>query len=528
MIDVLATAALQSGLLFLFVWLALRLCPGLPASWKAWVWRISFIKPLVALFPLAVVTLPLLQPKATAPQKFHTPAAAMTTIPPVPLVKDEESLELNPLLLVWSLGVVAAAAHGFAGRLRTLKVLRLAEPNTDAQVHTFLRETLARSGCRKSVVLRVSEHADSPALIGGRRASIVIPRASLHSDSDLRLMLAHEVGHLVRGDLFWTAVMWVVQALFFFNPLVWLAAYCARQDQESATDRYAAQLAGVPIQTYADMLLRVSVAASPLTPGALTMGGSYRSIRKRLEAMKHFETKLTRSRKAGATLVAALTLAAMPMYEVGYAAVAPTHKVSDQTPPSGGLPRPGSDPKSLPPGTVHLKVSRNLVDMEAQNADLRKLLIELFQKSGKDFSIDPNVEGTATAQMQNVDFNTALNMLLRQAYASYRIEKNVYHIFFVGQVPPSPAVPSTPAPTRTPQTHKRITLNAKRADVRFVLRDVFRQADVSYTIAPDVTGTVTVSGKNMRFEVALKKVLSAAGATYTIGDNVYNIVHSTP
>jgi hypothetical protein len=68
------------------------------------------------------------------------------------------------------------------------------------------------------------------------------------------------------------------------------------------------------------------------------------------------------------------------------------------------------------------------------------------------------------------------------------------------------------------------SLELNQADVRDALRALFRNVGVSYSIAPDVQGTVTLSLRNVPFETALRNVLNQVEATYRIEAGIYQII----
>ena len=51
------------------------------------------------------------------------------------------------------------------------------------------------------------------------------------------------------------------------------------------------------------------------------------------------------------------------------------------------------------------------------------------------------------------------------------------------------------------------SLELDSADVREALRALFKNVNVSYSIAPEVQGTVTVSLRNVTFDAALQNIL---------------------
>lgn len=67
-------------------------------------------------------------------------------------------------------------------------------------------------------------------------------------------------------------------------------------------------------------------------------------------------------------------------------------------------------------------------------------------------------------------------------------------------------------------------MSVMQGDVRDVLRNLFREGNISYTIAPEVQGTVTLSVKSVSFEVALQNILRQVDATYRIESGVYQVI----
>ncbi len=57
------------------------------------------------------------------------------------------------------------------------------------------------------------------------------------------------------------------------------------------------------------------------------------------------------------------------------------------------------------------------------------------------------------------------------------------------------------------------SLELDSADVREALRALFKNVNVSYSIAPEVQGTVTVSLRNVTFEAALQNILKQVNAS---------------
>ena len=64
----------------------------------------------------------------------------------------------------------------------------------------------------------------------------------------------------------------------------------------------------------------------------------------------------------------------------------------------------------------------------------------------------------------------------------------------------------------------------EQADIRDALRALFKVVGLQFTVSNDVTGTVTLSLKNVPFETVLSNVLKQVDATWKLDGGIYNIV----
>ncbi|MBL8048738.1 MAG: hypothetical protein JNJ45_08655 [Chthonomonas sp.] len=68
------------------------------------------------------------------------------------------------------------------------------------------------------------------------------------------------------------------------------------------------------------------------------------------------------------------------------------------------------------------------------------------------------------------------------------------------------------------------SISLDEADVRDALRELFRQVQVDYSVAPEVQGTVTIKLTNQTFETVLRNILNQVDSTYRVEAGVYVIV----
>jgi hypothetical protein len=108
---------------------------------------------------------------------------------------------------------------------------------------------------------------------GVRSPVILLPADADQWNADRRrVVLAHELAHIRRWDALtqWAGHLAVV--LFWFHPLVWMAAHRLRQEREKACDEAVLEIGTRP-HVYADHLLDLaySLGSSPPPAAALAM-----------------------------------------------------------------------------------------------------------------------------------------------------------------------------------------------------------------------------------------------------------------
>ena len=119
--------------------------------------------------------------------------------------------------------------------------------------------------CDTSVRVRISPNIPSPCLVGLFRPVIYLTPGSIQDDQTLRHILTHETAHLRHGDHIWSWVRCICLCVYWFNPLVWIAATLSKRDCELACDESALKKLGSSERiAYGQTLLTtVSQARSP-------------------------------------------------------------------------------------------------------------------------------------------------------------------------------------------------------------------------------------------------------------------------
>lgn len=205
------------------------------------------------------------------------------------------------LTYVWSAGMAGVGAWFLFTNLRFARALRKA------------RTPYSVEGCRYPVYL-VSA-LPSPCLFGVLRPAVYLNEKALQSPDALRFVLAHEQTHARHLDPLWSLLRGVCLTVYWFDPLVWLAAVLSREDGELACDEGTLRALGADERAaYGKTLLAlVPVCDKPQNPllGATTMTSGKRSLKERV-------TCIAENRQAKAVAVFAAVALAVAVCAVSF------------------------------------------------------------------------------------------------------------------------------------------------------------------------------------------------------------------
>jgi beta-lactamase regulating signal transducer with metallopeptidase domain len=129
-----------------------------------------------------------------------------------------------------------------------------------AWANELLKDAACATGLRRVVQIRVIDRAVSPAVCGFLRPIILMPRALLEelAPEQLRAILMHELMHLRRGDVWMNGVQALLQVVYWWHPLLWLANARIRRTREEAVDDAVVHSLDRAADTYAPTLLKVA------------------------------------------------------------------------------------------------------------------------------------------------------------------------------------------------------------------------------------------------------------------------------
>ena len=318
----------------------------MPGEWEQ---PAGVFRPAVTITPAPAVT--------ALPRAAATPAPMPAEPEPVPAAQRTDRTNYLPWIWLTGSGIMGLWLLGvnfrFSRRLR--------------QDRTLFREG--------KTPVYVSASVASPCLFGLLKPAIYLtPQAAELPEDRLEQVLLHERTHLRRGDTVWCALRCLCLAVWWWNPLVWLAAAESRKDGELSCDEAVLRTLGEEKRldyghTLVDLLPQ-------RTPGALlctaTISGGGRAMKERLERITKKPRALAIAAGAVLVLAAAIVLISFAGKGEGKPGVTPKPSATPQvtpTPAPGDTFAPvteamGRDWLTLPDGAVWL-TKEELEDWEA-------------------------------------------------------------------------------------------------------------------------------------------------------------------
>lgn len=185
---------------------------------------------------------------------------------PVGVSRQQAQVDFNIYSVLWLAGMAALLVHALvsAGKLKRKLATAI-----------LLRDNIYES-----------EFVDSPFVFGVVKPNIYLP---MHMDEGTAAyVIAHEHAHLARRDHWWKVLGYLVLALHWFNPLVWVAYILFCRDIELACDeRVVKGLDGAARADYSQALL--SCAAPKRAVAACPLAFGEGNIKMRVKSALHYK-----------------------------------------------------------------------------------------------------------------------------------------------------------------------------------------------------------------------------------------------
>ena len=223
------------------------------------------------------------------------------------------------LMAMWAAGFVVVLARWCVRWRSVAAARRMATPLREGREREALRRLNRMAELAASVDMLVSRDSLEPGVFGIARPVLLWPEGiSEHlDDQHLEAVIAHELWHVRRRDNLAAAIHMMVEALFWFHPLVWWVGARLVEEREQACDEAVLQL-GSERHVYAESILKVCefCVGSPL---ACVSGVTGADLKKRMVYIMN--ERIARKLDAGKKLLLSAAVVLALAIPIGFGAM---------------------------------------------------------------------------------------------------------------------------------------------------------------------------------------------------------------
>ncbi|HDR8064751.1 methicillin resistance mecR1 protein [Bacillus thuringiensis] len=212
-------------------------------------------------------------------------------------------------LYVWLAGVIVLAVITFLTNRRLYSYIKKQPDITDEQVATVFNRCKQSMKMKKAVSLRLAGKIASPTVFSFFRPKVLLSKKHMKvlNEQQLQYVFYHELAHIKRNDV---AVNWIMYSLIllnWFNPILWYAYFCMREDQELACDAYALTFIDKEEQiAYGHTIITLLEHYSYQVPSLANLSRNKRTLKRRIVMIKKFQKKSYRLSLLGIIAIAAI------------------------------------------------------------------------------------------------------------------------------------------------------------------------------------------------------------------------------
>ena len=247
--------------------LANKLSRAYVAQWKYWMWLVLAVRMLIPWSPELpmrsveitipessvgveadeqTITLPReeLQMSIPEPSEYQEKISEQPQMMEQQKVPAKEAASIPPLdrgdalvvaELLWiTVAVGYLAYHIIVNCVAGRRLRRWSRP-ADSALISRLSEIVGESGIPKGLRILVNSRISGPMVMGLFQPKLYLPERDYESE-DLQYVLLHELTHYRRKDLWYKALLLVVNGVHWFNPFVYLMCREAQKDLECSCD----------------------------------------------------------------------------------------------------------------------------------------------------------------------------------------------------------------------------------------------------------------------------------------------------
>ncbi|MBO1628397.1 M56 family metallopeptidase [Bacillus arachidis] len=220
-------------------------------------------------------------------------------------------------LYIWLFGVVILATITCIMNRRLFSYIKKQPNITDEKIVGIFENCKKSMAIKKQIPLRLAGKISSPTVFGFFRPRVLLSSRHMKvlNEQQLQYIFYHELSHMKRRDI---AVNWVMYSLIilnWFNPILWYAYSCMREDQELACDAFALTFIESEEQiAYGHTIITLLEHYSSYyqAPNLANLSRNKRTLKRRILMIKKFQKKSYRWSALG--IIAIVAVASISLF----------------------------------------------------------------------------------------------------------------------------------------------------------------------------------------------------------------------
>ncbi|WP_144551223.1 M56 family metallopeptidase [Bacillus mycoides] len=247
--------------------------------------------------------------------------------------KNEATFSFYTIFLyIWLAGVIILGIATVVMNRRLHRYMKKQPAITDERIVKIFEDCKKSMSVQQNIPLLLAGKISSPTVFGFFHPMVLLSSAHMKvlDEQQLKYVFYHELAHIKRRDV---GVNWLMHSLLilnWFNPILWYAYSCMREDQELACDAFALTFIDSEEQiAYGHTIITLleHYASYYQTPSLANLSRNKRTLKRRIRMIKNFQKKSYRLSALGVIVVIAVSSVSL----LNARADVPTKQKKEQT-----------------------------------------------------------------------------------------------------------------------------------------------------------------------------------------------------
>ncbi|MEB8704437.1 M56 family metallopeptidase, partial [Bacillus cereus] len=227
--------------------------------------------------------------------------------------QDDETVPFYTICIyIWLTGVILLSFATFIMNRRLLLYIKKQPDITDQKIVRIFEKCKQSMSVERDIPLLVSGKVSSPTVFGFIRPKLLLSTVHMKvlDEQQLRYIFHHELAHIKRRDVGVNWLMYGLLILNWFNPILWYAYSCMREDQELACDALALTCIDLEEQiAYGHTIISLLEHYSSYyqVPSVANFSKNKRMLKRRILMIKKFQKKSYRWSALGVVAIIAVS-----------------------------------------------------------------------------------------------------------------------------------------------------------------------------------------------------------------------------